>query len=108
MAAHFSPCIAIGVDDKKKAADDFCSLFGGEITDQVDGWIEVKAGPFVFYFGEDGTHDLAFEVVVDDEQETLAAAMAKGFTIDEVTTKRERETFVFSPDGVRIHLQKRG
>ena len=79
MATRFNPCIAIGVRDKTASAAVFCDLLGGEVTDRRDDWVEVSAGPFKFYFVEDGTNDLAFSVDVDDEAEILPKLLIGNF-----------------------------
>lgn len=104
MVGRFNPCIAIGVADKERAAEDFSLLFAGAVTDRRDDWVEVTAGPYKFYFVEDGTRDLAFSIDVEDHDRALAAILARGFTLDRETTERVGETFVLSPDGVRINL----
>jgi hypothetical protein len=104
MAAQFNPCVAIGVRDKSASAAGFCDLLGGQVTDQRDDWVEVTAGPFRFYFVEDGTSDVAFSVDVADEAELLPKLLKRGFVVDVATTERVGETFVRSPDGVLINL----
>ena len=104
MATRFNPCIAIGVRDKTASAAVFCDLLGGEVTDRRDDWVEVSAGPFKFYFVEDGTNDLAFSVDVDDEAEILPKLLKRGFVVDPAITERVGETFVRCPDGMRINL----
>ncbi|HRI45191.1 MAG TPA: hypothetical protein PLL78_06175 [Fimbriimonadaceae bacterium] len=104
MVAKFNRFIAIGVSDKERAAEDFCALFSASVTDRRDDWVEVTAGPFLFYFVEEGNRDIAFSVDVADHDSALAEILARGFTLDRETTERVGETFVLSPDGMRINL----
>ncbi len=87
-----------------QAAQDYVALFDAEITRTEKDWVEVKAGPFLFYFVQDGTRDIAFSVTVDDVAETLAKVQEYGFVLDKETTDRVKETFVLSRDGIRINL----
>ena len=104
MATQFNPCVVIGVRDKHASAADFCEVLGGELTDSADDWVEVTAGPFKFYFVEDGTSDVAFSVDVEDEAELLPKLLSRGFVVDAAITERIGETFVRSRDGVLINL----
>jgi hypothetical protein len=104
MSAKFNSCIAIGGSNKEKTADDFCDLFNGRISAEKDNWIEVTAGPFRFYFVEDGTQDIAFSVDVDDEEACLRQILTRGYQVDRAISDRIGETFVRSPEGLLINL----
>jgi hypothetical protein len=104
MFASFNSCVAIGVKDKQATASAFCELLGGELTDSRDDWVEVTAGPFKFYFVEDGTNDIAFSIDVSDENAFLPKLLERGFRVDQAVTERVGETFVRSPDGLLINL----
>lgn len=78
--------------------------FEAEITDKKDHWIEVTAGPYRFYFVDDGKLDIAFSVDVEDDNAALEILKQDGFAIDEETSSETGEMFVRSPEGVLINL----
>jgi hypothetical protein len=104
MSARFNHCISIGVPNKERIADDFCDLFNARITAEKDDWIEVTAGPYRFYFIEDGTQDIAFSIDVDDEETCIRQVQNRGYKVDRAMSERVGETFVRSPEGLIINL----
>lgn len=108
MKARFNNCIAIGVENKQLAAKSFVELFGAEIKRTTDEYVEVAAGPYMFYFVEDGTKDIAFSVDCEDPDEVVAEVAQKGFTLDQPKTDLCNEPFVVSPDGILINVFKVG
>jgi hypothetical protein len=107
MDVRFNNCIAIGVEDKARAAAEFVSLFGATLGDSNEEYTEVLCGPLRFYFVEDGTKDIAFSVDLPNsvsEREFIATAMANGYILDESVSERCSESFLRSPDGILVNL----
>lgn len=106
--SRFNNCIAIGVADMNATAAAFVRHFGGSITDQKSDWVEVTAGPYRFYFVEDGTHDIAFSAdCPKDEVDGFLSDLAEdGFVVDREISERVRETFVRDTNGILININE--
>jgi len=96
-------CIALGVADRRTAAERFLEL-GFTIGEEGKDWIEVLAGPLRLYFVEDGTKDVAFAFHSKDLEAAQRTLESQGYRVDQEISDRVGETFLRDPDGHLFNL----
>lgn len=80
MKCEMSSCIALGVGDRREAANFYAQNMGFELVRETDEWTEMRSGPFRIFLCQDDVMEVAFALNTDDfeaQAERLKAAGCK-------------------------------
>lgn len=107
MAFHFSPHIAVQVDDRDAAARFYETVLGMERVEGAQSEeddIVLRKGPVTLYLEQGRRGTTFFEFRVDDIAEAEAALLRAGCSVTRVYSDKSK--MIADPYGLQFHIHQ--